>query len=557
MSSTIRTCAALQRRVEVLEDAHDAGGLRRGAVGRDGHEVDLAADVQMAHQVGQEQEGALQDPDQEQVLALVVAGDLLRHRPDAVLQVVRLDEDLADLFAHGAAESRRQASRTRRPGFAVRRETARPVATPGTHAISPSETTTGSRWRALARDLAVGEQVLQRLRCRPARAGASGPRAARRGPRAWRASASRGERPVGDRERAPLAHQLAVAERDPAGDRRASARIGLAVAPRGSILTRPYSEMARRPPGRSSVAVPACAASARIASACAAMRGARPPAASSASRCRTSRASAGASRELAASRVSRAAARRSASAASTAASSTAASSRSSASVARMFAPPPGAARAAPGGRRADQAARGRRRSRSPRATPGRARGSTPRSPRASCPAAGGRPGPSAPASPAAPAGPARRRAGRARSRPGRSRCGRRRSARRAPPRAAPPRRSAPPAPTPARCRPARPRAHDEQLDAQPRAERAAERLVGVGLRPAQPVVDVQRPHRAGLARPCGPAGRPSRARPRAARGPSSHARQEQLRGLVEALELDLADRLEATGGARPPRAPRA
>ena len=91
--------AALERRVEVLEDPHDAGGLGRGAVGGDGHEVDLAGDVDVAHQVGEEEEGALEHADQQQVLARVVAGDLFRHRPDAVLQVVRLDEDLADLFA--------------------------------------------------------------------------------------------------------------------------------------------------------------------------------------------------------------------------------------------------------------------------------------------------------------------------------------------------------------------------------------------------------------------------------------------------------------------------
>jgi hypothetical protein len=98
--------SALERRVEVLEDAHHPRGLRRGAVGGDGHEVDLAPDVQVAHEVGQEQEGALEDADQQEILAGVVAGYLIRHLLDAMLQLVGLDEDLADLFAHGAAESR-------------------------------------------------------------------------------------------------------------------------------------------------------------------------------------------------------------------------------------------------------------------------------------------------------------------------------------------------------------------------------------------------------------------------------------------------------------------
>ena len=65
--------AALQRGVEVLEDAHHAAGLGGRAVGRDGHEVDLAAGLEVAHQVGQEQERALEHADQQQVLAGVVA----------------------------------------------------------------------------------------------------------------------------------------------------------------------------------------------------------------------------------------------------------------------------------------------------------------------------------------------------------------------------------------------------------------------------------------------------------------------------------------------------
>src|SRR3954467_976245 len=100
----------------------------------------------MAHEVGQEDERALQDADQQQVLALVVGGDLVRQQLDAVLQLVRLDEDLADRFAHSAAESRRQARRTR---CVVAGVTANPsaVATPGIQAIAPSETTTGIMWR--------------------------------------------------------------------------------------------------------------------------------------------------------------------------------------------------------------------------------------------------------------------------------------------------------------------------------------------------------------------------------------------------------------------------
>ena len=72
------------------------------AVGGDRHEVDLAVQVEVAHQVAQEEERALEDADQEQVAAGVVARDLLAERADAVGQVVLLDEDPADGgVAHG------------------------------------------------------------------------------------------------------------------------------------------------------------------------------------------------------------------------------------------------------------------------------------------------------------------------------------------------------------------------------------------------------------------------------------------------------------------------
>src|SRR6188472_3953688 len=50
--------AALDVDVEVFEDAHDPGGIGRVAVARDGHEVDLAGDGQVPHQVGHEEDRA-------------------------------------------------------------------------------------------------------------------------------------------------------------------------------------------------------------------------------------------------------------------------------------------------------------------------------------------------------------------------------------------------------------------------------------------------------------------------------------------------------------------
>ena len=52
--------------------------------------------VRCAHQVGHEEDGALQHADQEQVAPGVVGGDLLAQLGDPLLQRVRLDQDLGD-----------------------------------------------------------------------------------------------------------------------------------------------------------------------------------------------------------------------------------------------------------------------------------------------------------------------------------------------------------------------------------------------------------------------------------------------------------------------------
>ena len=98
MSSTIRTLRpssgasrSLRIRTTPLESVDEP-------YDDDRHEVDLARDVEVAHQVGQEEDGALEDADQQQVAPLVVARDLGRHLLDAVLKLVRLDEDLPDVL---------------------------------------------------------------------------------------------------------------------------------------------------------------------------------------------------------------------------------------------------------------------------------------------------------------------------------------------------------------------------------------------------------------------------------------------------------------------------
>jgi hypothetical protein len=69
MSSTIRTSrpsSGASRSLRIRTTPEESG---RGAVGGDGHEVDLARDLDLAHQVAEEEDGALEHADQQQVLA--------------------------------------------------------------------------------------------------------------------------------------------------------------------------------------------------------------------------------------------------------------------------------------------------------------------------------------------------------------------------------------------------------------------------------------------------------------------------------------------------------
>src|SRR5690606_29083678 len=86
--------AAGQVDVEVLDDAHDPGRAGRGAVGRHGHEVDLDRQADGPHEVGEEDEGALEDADEQRRLVRVVEGDLVAELGDAGPDLLLADDDV-------------------------------------------------------------------------------------------------------------------------------------------------------------------------------------------------------------------------------------------------------------------------------------------------------------------------------------------------------------------------------------------------------------------------------------------------------------------------------
>ena len=158
MSSTTRDMPVLDRDVEVPEDAHDARGVARGAVARDRHEVDFAGDGQLAHQVGHEEDRALEHADEQQVAARVVGRDIPgqgnRRACEARLLV---DEDLRDRAARSQSGSRTAST----PSTST---------IPGTATTSSPRTTSGHDLARNTGHLRVDEHALDLLSSsRPAR----------------------------------------------------------------------------------------------------------------------------------------------------------------------------------------------------------------------------------------------------------------------------------------------------------------------------------------------------------------------------------------------------
>ena len=106
MSSTISTSRPSIGASRSLRMRTTPGGVGLRAVAGDRHEVDLAGDVEVAHQVGEEEHGALEHADHDQLAAGVVAADLRAQLGDAPLQVLSGDEGLADRGVDHGAQSR-------------------------------------------------------------------------------------------------------------------------------------------------------------------------------------------------------------------------------------------------------------------------------------------------------------------------------------------------------------------------------------------------------------------------------------------------------------------
>jgi hypothetical protein len=78
----------------------------RAVVARELDEVDLVVNRDRAREVGQEDDARLQEREQQQLAALVVAGDLGAELLDAAAQLLGRQEDVADSSVYDARSSR-------------------------------------------------------------------------------------------------------------------------------------------------------------------------------------------------------------------------------------------------------------------------------------------------------------------------------------------------------------------------------------------------------------------------------------------------------------------
>ena len=115
------------RSIEVLDDADDAGGRGRGSVGGDRHEIELARHGQLAGEVGNEQHGALEDAEQQNLPPRVVAGDLGANLRDALLDLLLGEQHLADLHRTSLAVNRSVSAFWGAASAAARRRRVGPV----------------------------------------------------------------------------------------------------------------------------------------------------------------------------------------------------------------------------------------------------------------------------------------------------------------------------------------------------------------------------------------------------------------------------------------------
>jgi hypothetical protein len=82
--------------LQVHHDAHHPGGLAGARpIAGNCHKVNRVRHGDLAHQIGQKQHTALEDADQQQVLARIVGADLGAQLGDTLLQLLSRDEDLA------------------------------------------------------------------------------------------------------------------------------------------------------------------------------------------------------------------------------------------------------------------------------------------------------------------------------------------------------------------------------------------------------------------------------------------------------------------------------
>ena len=92
---------ALDVALKVFHDAKDATGGGVFPIAGPGDKVHGGGDAEVAHEVGEEDEGAVEDTNEDGLLVAIVAGDLSGQLFDLGLDLLFGDEDFLDVGHHG------------------------------------------------------------------------------------------------------------------------------------------------------------------------------------------------------------------------------------------------------------------------------------------------------------------------------------------------------------------------------------------------------------------------------------------------------------------------
>ena len=96
---------AFQRDIQIFHYFNHTGGFYPGTVAGNHHKINLAGNLNGAHQVAHEYDRAFEHTDQKRIFSCIVLGNPLTHLPHLFGQSFRGIQNRLDVFSHSASSS--------------------------------------------------------------------------------------------------------------------------------------------------------------------------------------------------------------------------------------------------------------------------------------------------------------------------------------------------------------------------------------------------------------------------------------------------------------------